>query len=67
MKEELIHAGLLLIVVGIEWWAIQPVHDPVVARCWHYIMGVAYRLASLLGRLGLHAEHQYYIAIEAGL
>lgn len=67
MREEILHAGLLLLVVGIEYWAMQPVHDPVVARFWHAIMRAAYELAHLLGRIGLHAEHSYYIAVEAGL
>lgn len=67
MKEELIRAGVMILVIGLEWYMMQPYREPVVARFWEFIARLARRIAYRAGRIALHAEHSYYIAAEAGL
>jgi len=64
---ELLRLAGLLIAVMAEWWLMQPYHEPVLARAWLWLMTFCYTTARWLGRAGLHAEHEYYIAVEAGL
>lgn len=67
MKDELIRAGLMILIIGLEWYAMQPYREPVIARFWEFIASVSQRIARRAGMLALHAENQYYIAAEAGL
>lgn len=67
MKEELIRAGLMIIIIGLEWYAMQPYREPVIARFWEFAAFVFRRIAYWAGKHALHAENQYYIAAEAGL
>lgn len=66
-KEEALRAGIALAVVLIEWYAMQPYHEPVIARIWLFLARLAQTIARKAGQFGLHAEHNYYIAVEAGL
>lgn len=63
----MLRAGLMVAVIALEWYAMQPYQEPVMARLWLAVSVVARRMALWWGRLALHAEHSYYIAAEAGL
>lgn len=60
-------ALLMALIVALEWWSMQPYHEPVMAWLWNLIMRVARRVAETCGWVALHAEHNYYLAVEAGL
>lgn len=64
---ELVKLGGIVIAVAMEWWIMQPYHEPLLARAWLYLMTACHWVAYQLGRLGIIAEHQYYMAVEAGL
>lgn len=66
-KQELIRVLLMTGVVIFEWYAMQPYHEPVMARFWLFIARFCQRIAAILGRMGLTAEHHYYVAAEMGL
>lgn len=66
-SNDFIRAGLMIAVVAIEWWAMQPYHEPVLARIWHALAAFCRAMAERFGWFALHAEHNYYIAAEAGI
>jgi hypothetical protein len=66
-RYEIIKFGLTFILIMAEVWAMQPYHEPVIAALWQRLMQICQRLALMFGRAALNAEHNYYIAIEAGI
>lgn len=60
-------AILMVIVISLEWWAMQPYHDPVIAWFWRAVMQASRMVAEHAGWLALQAERNYYISVEAGL
>lgn len=66
-KEDLVRAGLALTIVVVQYWAMQPYHEPIFARLWQILMRFCYGMAERFGYMGLVAEHNYYIAVEAGI
>jgi hypothetical protein len=53
----------LLVVIAAEWWAMQPYHEPMLAKLWQFMARLCYRIAHRFGSLGLTFEHQYYQAV----
>lgn len=66
-KTEILRASLMAAIILLEWWLMQPYHEPVIARLWDMIARWARFMAARFGWLALHAEHNYYIAAEAGI
>lgn len=66
-KSELMRIALMTGVVVFEWYMMQPYHEPVLARAWHILARIYQGIAAAFGRAALHAEHNYYVAAEAGL
>lgn len=62
-KSELLKAAVMLLVVGAEWWMMQPYHEPLVPRMWLAFARFCYRLAGKLGAMGIAAEYNYYQAV----
>lgn len=60
---KLVEAAAMLVVVYAEYWAMQPYHEPVLAKLWFWLARQCYRIAAFFGRLGLLAEHEYYEAV----
>lgn len=60
---KLIEAGVMLVVVAVEYWAMQPYHKPLLASFWLWLAKLCQRVAGRFGMLGLVAEHNYYEAI----
>lgn len=54
-------------VVVIEWYMMQPYHEPVVARLWAFLARLYRGIAEGFGRAALHAEYNYYLAAGAGI
>jgi hypothetical protein len=61
-RVKLLEAGVMLIVVYMEYWAMQPYHEPVTAKIWLWLSKLCYRIARTFGHFGLYAEHEYYEA-----
>lgn len=66
-RDDLIRAGLALVIVAVQYWAIQPYHEPILAKLWQNIMKFCYAVAARFGYMGMVAEHNYYVAVEAGI
>lgn len=66
-RDDLIRAGLALGIVIIQYWTLQPYHEPFFARIWQAVMRFCYGVAERFGYMGLVAEHNYYVAVEAGI
>jgi len=62
-KSELVKAALMTLVVAYEWWAMQPYHEPLLAKFWLWMSKFCYSIARKFGTLGLAAEHEYYMAV----
>lgn len=67
MSAEFIRLACIAAVIVMEWWLMQPYHDPVIARLWQLVMRASYTIARIAGLIGLHAEHEYYVTVEAGI
>lgn len=65
-KVELLKFGLAFTLVMVEYWAMQPYHVPVIAQIWHWWMKFCQWVAYNFGKAALNAEHNYYMAVEAG-
>jgi hypothetical protein len=65
-KVELLKFGLAFVLVMVEYWAMQPYHEPIIAKIWQLWMRFCQKVAYAFGRAGLVAEHNYYLAVEAG-
>jgi hypothetical protein len=63
---DLLKVAMTVMIVALEWWAIQPYHEPMLARLWLWMMKFCYWMALHLGRLGMRAERGYYECVEAG-
>jgi hypothetical protein len=62
-KQELLKAVLLAGVVAYEWYAMQPYHEPLLAKLWLRIARFCYGIARRFGAYGLAAENEYYLAV----
>lgn len=65
--QQIFHGVLMLVVVAAEWYVMQPYREPVIARMWDAVARLCRFLAYRIGRYALKAEHNYYIAAEAGI
>lgn len=66
-RSEIIRYILMSLAVLLEWYMMQPYHEPLLARLWFVLASVAQNIARRFGTLALNAEHNYYIAAEAGI
>lgn len=66
-SNELIKFASAMFVLLLEWWMMQPYHEPLFARFWRVIAAISRTIAERFGRLALNAEHNYYISAEAGI
>ncbi len=58
---------LTVLLILTEYWAMQPYQVPLFAAMWRRLMLIFQKLAYLLGRAAITAEHNYYTAVEAGI
>jgi hypothetical protein len=66
-KNEVLRAAVMITVIAFEWYAMQPYHDPLIARFWEYLARMCRMAAERFGRAAIAAENNYYIALEAGI
>ena len=66
-KQELVRVLCMTALVAFEWYAMQPYHEPFVARMWNYLAAVYRRIAEIAGRAAITAENNYYTAAGLGL
>lgn len=64
---EVIKALAMSAVIVLEWWLMQPYHEPVVARFWAAVARFWRQVAEAAGWLALDAEDNYYTCVQAGL
>lgn len=62
-REDVFKAALMLVVVAAEWWAMQPYHEPMLAKLYYWVAKFCYAVAHRLGSLGITFEHAYYEAV----
>lgn len=62
-RTEMLKAAIMLLVVGFEWWMMQPYHEPLLPRLWLSLARFCYSVARKVGSLGLTFEHAYFEAI----
>jgi hypothetical protein len=62
-KAELFKAAIMCGIVAYEWYAMQPYHEPLIAKFWLWFSRLCYGIARRFGTLGLAAEHEYYLAV----
>lgn len=60
LKTTIIKAGIMLALVVVEYWAMQPNHGSLLAKLWYELSKVCYRIARGFGQMGLSCEHNYY-------
>ena len=60
LKTTLIKAGVMLALVLVEYWAMQPHHESLAAKFWYELSKICYRIARVFGEWGLSSEHNYY-------
>ena len=59
-KYKLIQAGVMLLVIGVEWYSMQAYHDPLRAKMLLTWSKICQRIAYAFGSAGLRAEAEYY-------
>lgn len=63
LKTTAIKGLIMLAIIAAEWWAMQPYHEPVMARIWLALARWCQRMAYRLGMLGLEFEYRYSEAL----
>lgn len=63
VKSTLIKAAAMLVLVAAQWWAMQPYHEPMLAKLWQMLAQFCYKTARKFGQLGLAFEFNYYQAV----
>lgn len=62
-KEDLFKAALMLLVIAAEYWAMQPYHEPLLAKLYSVLAKLCYSIARRFGAYGLSFEFAYYESV----
>jgi hypothetical protein len=60
VKSTLIKVGAMLLIVAVEWWTMQPYHEPLLGKLWYMLAKLCYKIAGKAGSMGLNFEYSYY-------
>jgi len=63
IQSTLIKVAAMLLIVAAQWWAMQPYHEPMLAKLWQVLAQFCYNAARKFGQLGLSFEYNYYQAV----
>lgn len=63
IQSTIIKVIAMLIIIAAQWWAMQPYHEPLLAKLWQTLAQYCYKMARRFGQLGLTFEYNYYQAV----